>query len=224
MKRKVAISFIAILAVLATVMTVAAFPETGVPNSNRSADCGFQPGCHSPDNSLTMAMQASSLSPHTGQTVSVWVNVTRNGAGGDGGDEEASPLAVILLAGTVTGNGTDPASGGWTMISDPAGTKFNENQQNAGAGPTPYHWVLQAPSTAGNYKLVAQAFHDGPNFSTFSLGVSFSVSNATTPSTTGGSGAPQSSTPISPGLFAIVAAVVIALAIVVSWLSVRGKK
>jgi hypothetical protein len=224
MKRKVAISFMVIVTVLAAVMTVAAFPETGVPNSNRSADCGFQPGCHSPDNSLTMAMQASSLSLHAGQTVSVWVNVTRNGAGGDGEDEETSPLAVILLAGTTTGNGTDPASSGWTIVSDPAGTTFNENQQNAGAGPTPYHWVLQAPSATGNYRLVAQAFHDGPSFSTYSLGVSFSVSNDTTPSNMGGPSSSQSSTPISPGIFAIVATAVIALAIMVSWLSVKGKK
>ena len=224
MKRKVAISFIAIFAVLATVMTVAAFPETGVPNSNRPVDCGFEPGCHQADNSLTVAMQVSSLSLTPGQSVSVWVNVTRNGASGEGGSEVASPLAVILLAGTAQGNGTDPVSGGWTIVSDPNGTTFNENQQSASVGPTPYRWVLQAPSVAGTYKLVSQAFHDGPAFTTYSLGVTLTVSNGTTPSTNGGSSTPQSSTPISPGIFAIVAAVVIVLTIIVSWLSVRGKK
>ncbi|HEY3420530.1 MAG TPA: hypothetical protein VGK23_08260 [Methanomassiliicoccales archaeon] len=222
MKRKVAISLITIFAVLATMMTVAAFPETGVPNSNRGADCGFQPGCHQPDNSLTMAMQASSTSLTANQTVSVWVNVTRNGAGGEGGNEETSPLAVILLSGTTTGNGTDPLSAGWSIVSDPDGTGFNENQRNAGTGPTPYHWVLKAPSTAGSYKLVAQAFHDGPSFTTYSLGIAFTVSASTTPSN--GGSTTQSSTPISPGIFAIVATVVIMLAIIVSWLSVRRKK
>jgi hypothetical protein len=224
MKKKVAISIIAIFAVITMAMTVAAFQETGVPNSNRVADCGFQPGCHSPDNSLTMNMEASSLSLNPGGSVSVWVNVTRNGAGGEGGDEETSPLAVILLAGSTTGNGTDPLAAGWTIVSDPAGTTFNENQQNVGVGPNQYHWTLTAPSTAGNYKLVAQGFHDGPSFTTYSLGLSFSVSGSSAPNNGGGSGSPQSSTPISPGIFAIVAAIVIALAIIVSWLSIRGKK
>jgi hypothetical protein len=222
MKRKVAVSFIAIIAVIATLMSVAAFPETGVPNSSQGADCGFRPGCHQPDNSLTLAMEASSLTLNPGQSVSVWVNVTRNGASGDGGDEEVSPLAVILLAASTTGNGTDPTAAGWAIVSDPAGTAFNENQQIAGVGPTPYHWVLKAPSAAGDYKLVAQGFHDGPSFTTYSLGKTFAVSGSATPS--GGSGTPQSSTAISPGIFAIIATVVIALAIIVSWLSVRGKK
>jgi hypothetical protein len=167
-------------------------------------------------------MQASSTSLSAGQTVSVWVNVTRNGAGGEGGDEETSPLAVILLAGATSGNGTNPQSAGWTIISDPAGTTFNENQQNAGIGPTPYRWTLTAPTTPGNYRLVAQAFHDGPSFTTYSLGVAFSVSASTTPSNGGTTS--QSSTPLSPGIFAIVAAVVIVLAIIVGWLSVRRKK
>jgi hypothetical protein len=167
-------------------------------------------------------MEASSLSLDPGQSVSVWVNVTRNGASGDGGDEETSPLAVILLAASTTGNGTNLSSAGWTIISDPAGTTFNENQQNAGVGPTPYHWVLKAPSTSGDYKLVAQGFHDGPSFTTYSLGKTFSVSVSAMPP--GGSGTPQSSTAISPGIFAIIATVVIALAIIVSWFSVRGKK
>jgi hypothetical protein len=222
MKRKVAISFIAVFAVIATMMTVTAFPETGVPNSNQGADCGFRPGCHQPDNSLTMAMEASSLSLNPGQSVSVWVNVTRNGASGDGGNEEVSPLAVLLLAASSSGNGTNLSAAGWTIVSDPSGTTFNENQQNAGVGPTPYHWVLKAPPTAGNYKLVAQGFHDGPSFTTYSIGKTFSVSASATPS--GGSGTPQSSTAISPGIFAIIATVVIALAIIVSWFSVRGKK
>ena len=222
MKRKVVISFVAILAIMTMFMTVAAFPETGVPNSNRAADCGFQPGCHVADNSLTMNMEASSLSLNPNGSVSVWVNVTRNGAGSEGGDEETSPLAVILLAGSPTSNGTDPVAVGWTIISDPAGTTFNENQQNVGAGPNQYHWVLKAPSTAGTYKLVAQGFHDGPSFTTYSLGLSFSVSGSSSPNN--GESSPQSFTPISPGIFAIVAVIVIALAIILSWLSLRGKK
>jgi hypothetical protein len=221
MKRKAAIPLLAVIAVIATMMTVTAFPETGVPNSNRGSDCGFAPGCHQPDNSLTMTMQASSSSLTPGQTVSVWVNVTRNGAGEEG-DEETSPLAVILLAASSSGNGTDPTSAGWTIVSDPAGTGFNENQQVVGTGPTPYHWVLQAPSTPGNYKLVAQGFHDGPSFTTFSLGATFGVSTSN-PSNggTSGGGTTQSSTPIGPGIFALVAAIVIGLAIILGWLSSR---
>ncbi len=224
MERKVAVSFILIVAVLAMAMSVAAFPEVGVPNSNRDADCGFRPGCHQADNSLSLSMQSSSLSLQAGQSVSVWVNVTRNGAGGEGGDEGVSPIAVILLAGTATGNGTNPASVGWTIVSDPFGTTFNENQQNAGVGPTSYHWTLKAPSTAGTYKLLAQGYHDGPAFNTYSLGLAFSVTNASTPSPNGVSGTPQSSTPISPGIFALIAATVIMIAIVASWLFVRGRK
>jgi hypothetical protein len=224
MKRKVAASLIAIFAVVATVMSVTAFPETGVTNSNRAADCGFEPGCHVPDNSLTIAMQASSLSINPDDTVSVWVNVTRNGFGGGEGDEETSPLAVILLAGAASGNGTNPSSAGWVIVSDPAGTNFNENQQTVGVGPNMYHWTLRAPSVAGTYKLLAQGFHDGPSFTTYSLGLTFVVSGTPTPSNGGGTETTGSSTPISPGMFAIVAAIVIGLALMISRLSVRGKK
>jgi hypothetical protein len=100
----------------------------------------------------------------TGQTVSVWVNVT----GSIGG---TVPLGA-LIASNQASSGSLPTQNGWTILSDPSGTssKYNYYKTDSYSGSRSFKWTLSAPITAGSYPLYARILHAGANEFTKSAG------------------------------------------------------
>jgi hypothetical protein len=137
----------------------------GVGNRNLQAN-----GCsvHNIAGSDTVTMTASKLNPSPGEQITVTVTVS-------GGQGSGTKMGVSLLTALSSSSGTMPSDKGWSIVSDPSGTKYNYNEGSY-SGSATFTWTLTAPSTAGSYKLYARAYM-GPSFyyKDASQGLSFTV-------------------------------------------------
>lgn len=156
---------LAILAVI-TIVTIVASPVFSYGSYSGNQQYGSCT-CHGTTSSVTVTMQSSpstSVALSTGQTVSVWVNVT----GSIGG---TVPLGA-LIASNQASSSSLPTENGWTILSDPSGTttKYNYYKTDSYSGSRSFKWTLGAPTTAGSYPLHARILHAGGNEFTKSAG------------------------------------------------------
>jgi hypothetical protein len=195
-KRNLVTLILVCLAIIAVSMVVPVLGSPGgVGNRNLQAN-----GCtaHNIAGTDAVSMSASKLNPMPGEQITVTVTVT--GSQGSG-----AKMGVSLLAALSGSTGTMPSDKGWTIISDPSGTKYNYNEKSY-SGSGSFTWTLKAPSAAGTYKLYARAYM-GPSFyyKDATQGVTFSVSNLTVTSPTVQVTAPASGATVR-GNFLVTAA------------------
>jgi hypothetical protein len=159
--------FLVILIVLAMAVAVAmpVFSSPGgVGDRNlQASDCSF----HSVQSSATIGMSASTTTPSPGEQITVSVTVS--------GGSTSNLMGVALLSKTSGSSGTTPQENGWTIVSDPAGSKFNYVESSYGGSLTDT-WNLKAPSTPGSYSLYAKIFHGNRAYvKLFSTGLTLTV-------------------------------------------------
>jgi hypothetical protein len=159
--------FLAILIVLAMAVAVAmpVFSSPGgVGDQNlQASDCSF----HGVQSSATISMRASTTSPSPGEQMTVSVTVS--------GGSTGNLMGVALLSKTSGSSGTTPQENGWTIVSDPDGSKFNYVESSYGGSLTDT-WNLKAPSTPGSYILYAKIFHGNKAYvKLFSTGLALTV-------------------------------------------------
>jgi len=132
----------------------------------QASDCSV----HGSSSSATITMSSSSSQVQTGAQITVTVTV--NGGTGSG------LLGVALLSKTSGMSGTTPQENGWTIISDPEGTKYSYVEVN-NAATRSVAWTLLAPSASGTYTLYAKIFDsNNPLVKIFATGISVIVSDA----------------------------------------------
>ena len=157
-RRSVFIVFLSLVAVFVVLSpTIQAF-QGGVQSGNEEY-CGSD--CHKVQSSALMTMWASNLTPAAGSSVTVIVNVT--------GGTTSQILGVMLVSTLSAVPDSLPSAHGWAITSDPSGTttKYNWYETTSYSGQASMQWTLNAPSTAGLYKLFARLLHGGAD--TFAL-------------------------------------------------------
>jgi hypothetical protein len=160
--RMLGLTLIAFVVVVMLIGPILANPG-GVGPGNKTIGCAGS-SKHTATGSAVISMAGSPMNPTTGQSVTVWVNVTSASVG--------TPLGV-MIASSLSASGS--LADGWSVAADPAGTSFNFNQvAAASAGQNSFRWTLTAP-TSGNHILYSKAFYAGPASTTFTQGLSFNV-------------------------------------------------
>jgi hypothetical protein len=143
----------------------------GVGTSDKEYGCGDN--CHDDPSTCTIAMSATNTTPAPGDTVTVTVDVS-------GGQASGNELGVMIASATTTTNSL-PSDGGWTIISDPAGTAYNYYEVDSYTGSLSASWDLSAPTELGIHMLFARVLHggDGPCVADYSGGLMFTVTDYT---------------------------------------------
>jgi spore germination cell wall hydrolase CwlJ-like protein len=128
--------------------------------------------CHNKASTATIAMSASKTSASPSEQITVTVTVT----GGQGTGGIMGALILSKLSGTT---GTLPSDAGWTIVSDPAGTRFNYVERSGYTGSMTFTWTVKAPAVAGTYTLYSKIEH-GPSGYTkdYTQGLTFTVAAA----------------------------------------------
>jgi hypothetical protein len=162
-----ALIFLAVLAILILVAMPAWSSSGGVGSQNiQASDCS----AHNVISPATITMSSSKSTVAPSELITVIVTVS----GGSSQD-----MGVGILSKTTGSTGTMPQENGWTIVSDPTGGKFNYVE-------TPYSgtltdtWTLNAPATAGSYKLYAKIFHGNAAYvKLYPTGITITVAAAT---------------------------------------------
>lgn len=135
---------------------------------------GICASCHASPGSGTITATASTLSPTTGQPITVTVSVTAAELG-------ASNIIGVFLVRVLETSNSMPSVDGWTILSDPNGGTVNYVERTAaGVGSkTDFIWSLNAPTSTGTYKLYARAQHGTGSsqgmYMDFTAGLTFDV-------------------------------------------------
>lgn len=167
------------LALLVLVSPVIDARRNGVGSGTEEYDCGGS--CHTVLSSATITMSASNLTPATGQSVTVTVNVS-------GGSSDAI-LGVMIVSSLSPVPASIPSAAGWVITSDPSGSATNNyNEISNYSTQTSMVWTLTTPPQAGIYNLFARVMHGSPSGASeveyakdYVDGLSFVVGSAGTP-------------------------------------------
>ncbi len=145
--------------------------------SNGAGDMNeeYKPGCHTSVDSGTIGITASTLSPTTGQSITVTVSVTPGSLG-------PNRIVGVFLLRALQASDSQPNVDGWVIQSDPNGGLHNyvEKVMQASETTVVFVWTLRAPSTPGSYTLYARThFGDqasAPVYIDYNNGIIFDVS------------------------------------------------
>lgn len=170
---------VCMLALLVLISPVIDARRNGVGSGTEEYDCGGS--CHEVLSSATITMFASNLTPATGQSLTVTVNVS-------GGSSDAI-LGVMIVSSLSPVPASIPSAAGWVITSDPSGSATdNYHEITNYASQTSMIWTLAAPSQAGIYTLYARVMHGAPSGASeveyaknYVDGLSFAVGSAGTP-------------------------------------------
>ena len=158
MRKRTALAAVAVVYAL-VVIAVSGFGQAfrgGRPgDGNEEYDCGSS--CHSSLGTGTITASASTLSPTTGQSITVTVTVTP-------GELSGASLVGVFLVRQLATTDSLPSVDGWTITADPNFGLNNYVEKTAAVGtPVYFTWFLTAPTTVGTFNLYARAHHGGGN-------------------------------------------------------------
>jgi hypothetical protein len=145
---------VGMLALLVLISPVIDARRNGVGSGTEEYDCGGS--CHSVLSSATITMFASNLTPATGQSLTVTVNVS-------GGSSDAI-LGVMIVSSLSPVPASIPSAAGWVITTDPSGlATYNYHEITDYASQTSMTWTLTAPQQTGIYNLYARVMHGSPS-------------------------------------------------------------
>jgi len=152
------IAILAILILSASMTSMTSARPGGEGDDIRSMQCGGS--CHSDPalnaSSAAMISVGQPSSNWAGLLTTVTVNIT------DFPESETRLVGVFLLTNDQGAKDT-PQHEGWTIVADPNGGTVNyiEIRIANGETSTSVTWTLKAPTTAGNYDILASIHHGG---------------------------------------------------------------
>jgi hypothetical protein len=170
MKRTRLLVLLVVIALAAITVTSPILARNGGVGNSADQQIGCAGTSKHSAGSAAITMAGSPLNPQPGQLVTVWINVT--GA-------VASRFLGVIIASSLTATDTRPSADGWTIISNPSGSTFNYNEKtSATAGVNTFIWTLNAPAS-GSHTLYSKAFYPGSSSTTYTQGLTFTVSAGT---------------------------------------------
>jgi hypothetical protein len=139
-----------VVAAAALATTIPAMASSGgVSNGNlQSSACS----AHGVTGSNTVTLAASKSNPAPGEQITITATVS-------GSQGTQDKMGVMLTTATSGNSGTLPTEKGWTIVSDPAGTKYNYVEKSGYSGSMTFTWTVKAPASTGSYTLYAKAFY-----------------------------------------------------------------
>lgn len=144
----------------------------GRGDGTQQYDCGGS--CHSTQGTATVSATASTLTPSTGQTITVTITVTP-------GELTSVKKVGVFLVRALQTSGSLPSDDGWTIVNDPNGGTDNyvEKVASAVGSPIDFTWNLKAPVDPKTCHLYART-HFGSGSSNglyfdFAGGLAFTV-------------------------------------------------
>ncbi|MEI6796309.1 MAG: Ig-like domain-containing protein, partial [Methanomassiliicoccales archaeon] len=159
---------ILVAAATATVVFPADATSGGEGNQNLQSNACTS---HNVQGSNTVTLSTSKTSPAAGEQITVTATVS-------GSQGTADKMGVMLTAAASGTSGTLPADKGWTMVTDPAGSKYNYIEKSGYSGSMTFTWTMKAPATAGSYTLYAKAFYGSQRYIKVSSVLTLTVSAA----------------------------------------------